>query len=325
MKGPDLAGSHARAFELKVGARGSTRSAAFLAPAVGGVVCSRHVLVRITTIKTRSGAVQAVTGSPDGRSVLVVHGEPHAWTGERLTTAEVFRRVDVGLERTGELAAAAHMYALDDGAVIAVHGDYREVEVQRHRADGALEATHVALGGRSLGDCAVVLEPDGRHATLDAVDRDGGATRWARLELHTGAVSAAAPSPPLVPGPGVPTRSPQVGAGAAARVEALEERVLRAGPTCVLTATRVIAIDRGDTLLEGAALFDLSADERLAVGADRDGRFELRDVAAGTTLARLDPKYRVQCAAFLGAREIVLGTAEGRVLLLGLPDRVTTP
>jgi hypothetical protein len=282
------------------------------------------VLERITTLKTRA-PVRTVTGSPDGRWLVVTHGEPHA------TTAEVYRRVDTGLERVCEPPPAATMFVLDDGAAIGLHGDYNEIEIVRHGADGVHQATFIARRGVALAGFAYGLEADGQHATVSAVDRDDGhgwshpayEPRCARIDLRSGAAGPGELGAHLLRGPGVATRSPDAGGDAAAlkaRLAALPSRTewpLRVGPSRLLTTSRVIDIAGGETVLAAGALFDLSADERLAVGSDQ-GRFALHDLHRRAVVEQLDPKYQVRCAAFLTAREIVVGTAEGRILLLGL-------
>ncbi len=292
------------------------------------------LLERITTLKTR-GAVQAVVGSPDGRWLVVVRGESRLWvTSTRMTGAEAYRRTEAGLERVGEIPPAATMYVLDDGTVVGVHCDYNEVEVVRHAADGAVEATFCALRGMSLDDFQLALEADGRHITVEALDRDDGhgytltyTQVGSRIDVRSGKVGSPGPSAHLLRGPGVPTRSPHVGGDAAAlqaRIAALPFRAewpLSVGPSRLLTTARVIDVASGEAVFGGSPLrrpFDLSADERLVLGAD-SGVFAVHDLQRAVAIEQLDPKYKVLCAAFLTAREIVVGTADGRVLLLGLP------
>src|SRR5690348_7073005 len=113
-------------------------------------------LERITTVKTR-GPVRAVVPAPEGRWLLVVRGAPIA-VRNGVEGAALYQRTDAGFALVGELPGADTMFALDDGGVIEVHADYREVELIRYGPDGGREASFIALTGLSLQDVRCVLD-----------------------------------------------------------------------------------------------------------------------------------------------------------------------
>src|SRR5262249_14025052 len=107
------------------------------------------------------------------------------------------------------------------------------------------------------------------------------------------------------------------------------ERCVCVGPHCLLTRSQLLDVTSGKTLLGEPRMeslpkrtfFDLSEDEQYALAVGIKDEFELWHVP-GNTVSRIDTAEFGQASTdcFLPSGEIVVGTENGKALLLAAPS-----
>lgn len=298
---------------------------------------------QISSITARPLAIRAIVPSLDATHVVMLYGESRpSWTASTLGL-DAFTRAPGQLTHSGAIPDFSDTaFALDDGRVVTVYRSSTRVDARRYsRGSGAfaLEQHWSVAGGISI-DAESVLLGSGFELLVAGSDRDDGhgysmvlTPYCTRTDLRTGACAGADAPKHLLPGAGTPALSASAHLGSSALEKIIgglsfrREWALRLGPRRLLTTSRVIDVATGiscigeaTTDLRRQRLFDLSPDERFAVGVDARGALELWDVDAGTsvTMPATEHDTEIRCAVFVGPREIIAGTSRGTAIVVAL-------
>ena len=289
--------------------------------------------------------VMRIVPSPGGQFLALAYGDERTWNSEMFKGAALFRREAGNCVLVGELPVASQqLFVVDDGHCAAVLSEYNQIEMVRYRVTASgleQESRGDLLRGLDLFKPTLTLLPPGKELQMEVTDRDDG-HGWSdpvytdycqRIDLATGKLVSEQP-----PGlhhrylaPASPCVSTSDGGDwqkLKAIVQALpfrREWPRRVGPKCLLTTSRVIDVQSGETLLGELSdqagprrvFHDLSADEQWVAAVSREESFELWSVPKKTCVSLdLSAQGGARCAVFLDRGKIVVGTTSGEAVLL---------